>query len=30
MIMSNEKLQYERKLDVDFLEMMSYLVGGEA
>jgi hypothetical protein len=30
MIMSNEKLQYERKLDVDFLEMMSDLVGGEA
>lgn len=29
MIMSNEKLQYERKLDVDFLEMMSVLVGGE-
>ena len=30
MIMSNEKLQYELKLDVDFLEMMSDLVGGEA
>jgi len=28
MIMSDEKLQYERKLDVDFLEMMSDLVGG--
>ena len=29
MIMSNERLQYEKKLDVDFLEMMSELVGGE-
>ena len=30
MIMSNQRLQYEKKLDVDFLEMMSELVGGEA
>ena len=29
MIMSNERLQYEKKLDVDFMEMMSELVGGE-
>lgn len=28
MIMSNERLQYEKKLDVDFLDMMSELVGG--
>ena len=28
MIMSNQRLQYEKKLDVDFLEMMSELVGG--
>jgi len=28
MIMSNERLQYEKKLDIDFLEMMSELVGG--
>ena len=30
MIMSNEKLQYERKLDVDYLDMLSDVVGGEA
>jgi len=28
MIMSNQRLQYEKKLDVDFLDMMSELVGG--
>ena len=27
MIMSDERLQYEKKLDVDFMEMMKDIVG---